>query len=208
MVELPALRWNPSAVLKIITTSNDISCAGITLKGLPCGYDLGGEPKLQARHLLNLMSQKSPRDTLDSLPQLARLCLCQKNHQKQAMSVVTKWAALIESHVSNLERDDTRRTDRSVDKPVPNRRDLTIHEIIAELDALSIRQAELTSMLQDANASDPGSRWISPSQNIANLSSQTPPSDSESSKSGQGGRSGSPSRDGWRALLRRGKLPK
>ena len=101
MSQLPTPRWSPSAVLDIITASNDISCAGITQKGLPCRWDLGGDPKLQALHLLDSMSQKSPREALDDLPQLARLCLCQKNHQQQAARVVARWTALIEQYDSS-----------------------------------------------------------------------------------------------------------
>jgi hypothetical protein len=153
-------------VLDIITASNDISCAGITKKGLPCQYDLGGDPKRQARRLLDSMSQRSPREALNDLPQLARLCLCQKWHQAQAADVVANWTDLIETYVSSLESEV---------KPVGHRGKisgisskgglrasgssgpkLSVDEIIAELDALSIRQKELRSMLQDADLSEDG----------------------------------------------------
>jgi hypothetical protein len=228
MSQLPTLGWNPSAVLKIITASNDISCAGTTQKGLPCRWDLGGEPKLQARNLLNSMSQRSPREALDVLPQLARLCLCQKNHQQQAASLVARWTSLIEPYASSLEREDTRQTHRPVGhggsaggmssngrvhtRPSPQKPN--VNDIIAELEALSIRREELMSMLQDADPGDEHkksedrSARTSPSQNTAHLVLQTQPSEPESSRAGQGQRRGlSSSRDGWKGVFGRGKQP-
>jgi hypothetical protein len=207
--------------LDIITANSDISCAGITKKGLPCGYDLGGDPKRQARRLLDSMSQRSPREALDVLPQLARLCLCQKWHQQQEERVVAEWTALIER--SSLEREDTRQTHR----PVGHRGNtssissnggvrttglrgpkLSVDEIIAELDALSIREEELRSMLEDADVSEDGSTRTSPSQNTAHLVNQIQLSESKSSRAGQGQRHGSPSsRDGSKRVFGRGKHP-
>jgi hypothetical protein len=185
-------------VLDIITASNDISCAGITKKGLPCQYDLGGDPKRQARRLLDSMSQRSPREARDDLPQLARLCLCQKWHQAQAADVVANWTDLIETYVSSLESEV---------KPVGHRgkisgisskggvraRGPTVDEIIAELEILSIRQKELRSMLQDADLSDDGSARTS--------------RESESSRAGQGQRRGSPSSRDRKRVFGRGKDP-
>jgi hypothetical protein len=222
MSELPTLRWNPSAVLNIITASDDISCAGITQKGLPCRWDLGGEPKQQARHLLSSMSQRSPREALNVLPQLARLCLCQKNHQQQAASVVAKWTALIEPYTSSLEIEDAPQTHRPVGhggntsgmssnsgvrETRLSRPKLDLDEIIAELNSLSIRQEELRSMLRDALPGD-GSARTSPSQNTAHLVNQTQLSESEFSRTRQGQRRGSSSsRDGWKRVFGRGKHP-
>ena len=201
-------------VLNIITSSNDISCAGITQKGLPCRWDLGGDPKLQARQLLNSMSRRSPREALDSLPQLARLCLCQKNHQQQAASVVVRWTALIEPYASSLERDDLRGntsgmpSNGKVGPTEPSGLELSVDEIIAELDALTIRQEELRSMLRDAHLSEDGSARTSLAQNTAHLVNQTQLGESESSRAGQGQRRGSPSsRDGWKRVFGRGKQP-
>jgi hypothetical protein len=226
MSQLPPI-WKPSAVLDIITATNDISCAGITLKGLPCGWTLDGEAKLQARQLLTSMSQMSPREALDDLPRLARLCLCQKNHQKQAARVVKKWADLIESYPISLEREDNRQTNRPVshggninnissnrgvratrsDGPIPS-----YDEIIAELEALSIRQKELRSMLQDSHSNDEHkkpkdeSTHSSPSQYIAREANQAQLSDSEFSRDGQDqSRGSSSSRDGWKRVFARGK---
>jgi hypothetical protein len=208
MSQLPTQRWSPSAVLDIITASNDISCAGITLKGLPCRWDLGGDPKRQARNSLISMSQRSPREALDDLPHLARLCLCQKNHQQQAARVVAEWTDLIELYISSLEREDTRNPHRrGVRGPESRGSKLSVDEITAELDALSIRQEELRSMLQDALISEDGSARTTPSQNRAHLVNQTPPSGSESSRAGQGQRRGSPSREGWKRVFGRGKPP-
>jgi hypothetical protein len=194
-------------VLDIITASNDISCAGITLKGLPCRYDLGGDPKAQARHLLDSLSKRSTREALDVLPQLARLCLC-KHHQQQAARVVLRWTALIEPYTGSPEGEDTQQAHRPVGEtgsgePIPS-----VDEIIAELNALSIRQKELRSMLQDAHLSEDGSARTSPSQNTAHLANQTQPSESESSRAGQGQRRSSPSsRDGLKRIFGRGKHP-
>jgi hypothetical protein len=232
MSQLPTQRWNPSEVLDIVTASNDISCAGITQKGLPCGWDLGGEPKRQARYLLISMSQRLPREALDDLPQLAQLCLCQKNHQKQAARAVADWAALIESYASNLEREDTGRTHQPVGHggntsgtssnggvrtTGSSRPKLSVNEIIAEMDALSIRQEELRSMLEDAQLSEDGSARTSPFQNTAYPVIQTPlselselseRSESESSRAGPGQKRGSPSsRAGWKHVFGRGKRP-
>tara|TARA_R110002060_G_scaffold40044_5_gene51289 strand:- start:1575 stop:2282 length:708 start_codon:yes stop_codon:yes gene_type:complete len=220
--------WNASSVLEIITASNDISCAGINLKGLPCGWDLGAEPKQQARHLLISMSQRSPREALNDLPQLARLCLCQKNHQKQAARVVAKWTPLIELYASNLEGEHARRIHQPVGRggntsgtsagggvrgTRPSGQKLCVDEIIAEMDALSIRQKELRSMLQDAQLSEGGSARTSPFEDITYpvihtpLSQPSELSESEFSRVGQGQRRGSPSsRDGWRnRVFGRGK---
>ena len=151
-------------VLDIITASNDLFCAGITLKGLPCRNNLGRDPKLQARYLLDSMSQRSPREALNDLPQLARLCLCQNWHQQQAARVVAEWSALIEPYASSLEREDTRQRGKTsgisskggVRATGSSGPKLSVDEIIAELDALSIRQKELRSMLQDADLSEDG----------------------------------------------------
>ena len=229
MSQLPTLGWNPSAVLNIITASNDISCAGITQKGLPCRWDLGGDPKLQARNLLMSMSQMSPRKALDVLPQLARLCLCEKYHQQQAARVVANWTALIEIYDSSPEREDTRQPPRPdghggntngmssigrVRATGSSGPPLSVDEITAELEALSIRQEELRSMLQDAHLGDghkkseDGSASTSPSQNTARPVNQTQPSESESSRAGQDQRRGSSSsRDGWKRVSGRGKHP-
>jgi hypothetical protein len=207
MSQLPTQRWSPSAVLDIITAGNDISCAGITQKGLPCRWDLGGDPKQQARNLLISMSQRSPREALGDLPQLARLCLCQKNHQQQAARVVAKWKALIEPYASSLEREGAPKPHRRGVHGPDSRGSISVDEIIAELDALSIRQEELRSMLQDAHLSKDGSARTTPSQNRAHLVNQTPPSESDSSGTGEGQRRGSPSRDGWKRFLGRGKPP-
>jgi hypothetical protein len=224
MSQLPTQRWSPSAVLGIIATSNDISCAGITQKGLPCRWDLGGEPKRRARNLLISMSQRSPHEALDDLPQLARLCLCQKNHQDQAVRVVDEWAALIERYTSSLERNtrqtpstsslerDARQTPytssletdtRQIHAPVghggPSGSTLSVDEIIAELDALSLRHERLTSMLRDATGrpSEGGSARAGPSQSTPHLVNQTQQSGSPSS------------RDGWkRHVFGRGRKPK
>jgi hypothetical protein len=210
MSRLPTQIWNPSKVLDIITASNDISCAGITLRGLPCRWRLDEEPKRQARYLLISMSQRSPREALDDLPQLAKLCLCPTIHQGQAFRAVAYWTDLIKSYASDLEREDTGRTYR----PVGHRGNttgissnggvratgssgpkLSVDEIIAKMNALSIQQEELRSMLQDAQLSEDGSVRTSPFQNTAHPVIQTPlselselseRSESESSRAGQG----------------------
>ena len=204
MTQSSTQRWSPSAVLGIITADDDISCAGITLKGLRCRWELGGDPKLQARDLLLSMSQRPPREALDNLPQLARLCLCQKNHQQQAARVVEKWTALIEPYASSHEREGARHTHRPVDHgsntssmsskdrvhtPGSSGPKLNVDEIIAEMNALSIRHAELRSMLQDAHLSESESSR-------------------ESSRAGQDQRRSSPSsHDGWKRVFGRGKQP-
>lgn len=188
--QLPTLRWNPFAVLNIITASNDISCAGITQIGLPCHWDLGEDAKLQARHLLISMTQRSPREALNVLPQLAQLCLCQKFHQRQVARVVAQWTALIEPYASSLEREHTQQTNQPVGREVitgsmssstkvrttgSSRPKLNVEEIIAELNALSIRQEELKLMLQNARLDDEhkkskdGSAQTSPSQDTTYL---------------------------------------
>jgi len=212
MSQLPTLGWSPSAVLNIITAGNDISCAGTTLKGLPCGWDLGGDLKREVRNLLMSMSQRSPREALDDLPQLARLCLCQKNHQPQAAKVVARWSVLIEEYASSLKGKDTARTHRrsnSGDRETRSGRPiLSIEEIIAELNDLSIRQKELQSMvksiIQDAHLGDGHEESMnrlartSPSQNTTHLVNQTQRSDSGSSRARKDQRrSSSSSRDGW-----------
>ena len=171
MSQLPTRRWSPSAVLKIITPNNDISCAGITQKGLPCNWDLGGDPKRRARNLLISMSQRPPHEALDDLPQLSRLCLCQKNHQQQAARVVAEWTVLIELYANSLKGEDNRQSHPSLD------------EIIAELNTLSIRQEQLRSLLPNDH---PERTSLSP--NTTHRVNQAQLSDSELSRDGQGQR--------------------
>jgi hypothetical protein len=203
MSQLHTQRWSPSAVLNIITGDNDISCAGITLKGRRCRWALGRDPKLRARQLLNSMSQKPPSEALGFLPQLARLCLCPRYHQQHAASVVARWTALIELYASSLKKEDARQTHRPLSHGGNTSSmssnggvratgwsgpKLSVDEIIAELNVLSIRQEELRSMLQDADLGDghktPKDRLAptSPSKNTAHLVNQTQLSQSESSR--------------------------
>ncbi len=165
MSQLSTSRWEPSDILNIITETNDISCAGITQKGLACRWNLDGEFKEQARTLLFQMSQKSPRQTLTDLPRLAQLCLCQKNHQYQAARVVAKWTSLVETYDSSRQgRKDTRHaqgsgsfsgnssssSSNSVVRPSKTgAASFNMEMIISELEAISIRQEELKSALQD-----------------------------------------------------------
>lgn len=196
MGRLPAAKWNPAEVLDVFTDNNDIACAGITQKGLPCGYHLNGEDKQQARRLLASMSQLSLREALDDLPQLARLCLCQKNHQKQATNVVAQWTDSIETYADSLQ--SARGNAQAARRAQP-----TVDEIIAELAALSVRKNELTAMLRDANLDDDASARTTPSQSTA-----AELSESESSVVGRGQMRDSPaSRDGWKRVFGRGKQP-
>src|ERR1700712_3638680 len=94
--------WSSFDVLQIITPSNDIVCAGITGKGLPCRWELTSEPKRDARQLLDSMCAKSPLDALDDLPRLARLCLCVAHHQYQAGRVVDEWTVVIRSYAASI----------------------------------------------------------------------------------------------------------
>jgi hypothetical protein len=90
--------WEAAAVLKIFSTNNDISCAGINQKGLPCGWRLESDAKFDARSLLREMSEVLPLEALENLPALARLCLCEKNHQNQAVRVIRDWTGKIEAY--------------------------------------------------------------------------------------------------------------
>jgi hypothetical protein len=230
MSQLSASRWEPSDILNIITDSNDISCAGITQRGLACGWRLDGEYKEQARTLLFRMSQKSPRQALSDLPQLARLCLCQKNHQSQAARVVAKWTSLVETYDSGRGRTDTHHpqgsgsssdnssssSSNSNNQPSPTRATSTsIDMIISEMKALSIRQEELQRALQDLlperenRSSNSGSVQASSSQSTPRSVSQThldtlTSRAQQSPTHGLSSRRSSPlSRDGWRSYLRR-----
>jgi hypothetical protein len=143
---------------------------------------------------------------------------------------VADWTALIESYASTLEGEDTKRPHRPVGHggntsgtssnggvraTGSSGPKFGVDEIIAELDALSIRQEELRSMLHDAQLSEDGSARTSPFQNTAHLVIQTPlselsesseRSESESSRPGQGQRRGSPSsHNGWKRVFGRGK---
>jgi hypothetical protein len=172
--------WNPSSILEIINDHNDISCAGVTQKGLPCGYHLGGEPKSQARQLLGRMSQKPPRRALSDLPELAEYCLCKKSHQGQARTVVADWTAIIEPFLTSHEKE----------KEKPKQPD--IDEIIAELEALSIRQQKLRRMLRDAqgggsdrNTPDSGTTRTTPSRSTSDFNNQSQLSELEASEPGE-----------------------
>lgn len=184
--------WMPSKILDITTGSSRFSCAGTTARTRRCRSGMHKDrkvparedPKVLAHKLLVSMSQRSPREALDDLPQLARLCLC-PGHQKQADSVVDRWTAVIESHASILDREDSRqnrwlfghRGNNSSASP-----QLTYAEIITELDALPIRQEILRSMLQDTHISKDRSARTSSFQNTAYLVNQTQLSESEFSK--------------------------
>lgn len=127
---------------------------------------------------------------------------------------MVRWTALIEPYASSLERDDLRGntsgmpSNGKVGPTEPSGLELSVDEIIAELDALTIRQEELRSMLRDAHLSEDGSARTSLAQNTAHLVNQTQLGESESSRAGQGQRRGSPSsRDGWKRVFGRGKQP-
>jgi hypothetical protein len=90
MSQSAASHWEAGTVLNIFTPINDIACAGATQAGNPCGWCLDGGDKADARELLEEMSEKSPIEALDDLPELARLVLCRKNHQNQAERVISR----------------------------------------------------------------------------------------------------------------------
>jgi hypothetical protein len=137
--------------------------------------------------------------------------------------VVAEWTALIESYTRSLESVDTEPTQPPVinggnTSSTPDngrgrvrpRGPLSVDEIIARLDALSIEQEELRSMLQYADrggerrGSGGASARASPSQNTAHLVDQTHPSEPEFSRAGQGQtRVSSSSRDSWRRVFGR-----
>ena len=134
---------------------------------------------------------------------------------------MARWTALIEPYASSLERDDTQQTYQPVGlgghisvmpsngrgRPIETTGlELSVDEIIAELDALSIRRKKLRSMLPYAYLFEDGSARTSPAQNTAHLVNQTQLSESESSRAGQGQRRGSPSSpDGRKRVFGRGR---
>lgn len=215
-------RWRPGTVLRVLTASDDVSCAGTTLKGLPCGWRLDPDQKEQAREVLQWMSESPPREAIDDLPKLARLCLCQKNHQAQASKVVAKWTTILETYASSLERESA--PARPIKAPVGQSSNgtsraarlsgpiLSFDEITAELAALSLRQEELKSMLRDSHPVEgrvkskgasgrPSFPQSSPHQ--ANLNEL---SESEFSRTDEDERRGSSaSRDGFKRFFGRGK---
>ncbi|CZR59538.1 uncharacterized protein PAC_09432 [Phialocephala subalpina] len=163
MSQLLTSRWEPSDVLNIITPRNDISCAGFTQQGLPCRWRLDGEIKAQIRSLLLQMSEKSPRRALGDLPELARLCLCETNHRNQATRVLDTWTPLVERYASWLESRDTHQpqeldcspddkidgsSNRNVRHSGSRSASPSVDDIMAELEALSIRQKQLQRALQ------------------------------------------------------------
>jgi hypothetical protein len=153
--------WEAETVLKIFTPTNDIACAGVTQAGNPCGWRLEGGDKADARELLEEMSEKSPVEALDDLPELARLVLCRKNHQNQASRVISKWKKAINAYMSTS--DQVSGSSGLNVRPTPSkqqtlgRKDIagsssspeTYDDIIADISRLCISPTQLRAIVED-----------------------------------------------------------
>lgn len=192
MSQLSTSVWEPSNVLNIITPSNDIGCAGITQKGLACRWRLDGAIKASIRSLLFQMSEKPPRQTIRDLPELARLCLCEANHQDQVATVLETWTPRVEKYAGWLEsrhiyKEETgvypdptiatpsNRTGKTSVPKVP----ISVDDILKEMEALSFRQKELQQALanQMAKPESQGTRTSS-GQSTPSYVAVTPMGDS------------------------------
>jgi hypothetical protein len=180
MSQPTATQWEAGAVLNIFTPTNDIACAGVTQLGNPCGWRLEGSDKADARELLEDMSDKSPIEALDDLPELARLVLCRKNHQNQADRVISRWKKAVKNHISATDR--AARPSPSV-HGTPGRRVASggsnspeaYDDIIADISRLSISPAQLRTIVEE-HVSDrrqkyvrDGSAGVTPSNSTPSL---------------------------------------
>lgn len=206
MSQLSTSRWEPSDVLNIITPNDDISCAGITREGRPCGWRLDGEIKAQIRSLLFQMSEKTPRRALGNLPELVRLCLCERNHRNQATRVLNKWTPLVERYATRLESRDTHQpqifdntpddridgsSNRNVRPSEPRSTSLSVEDIIAKVEALSIQQQKqlqkrLQHLLQQDGNQSPNSSSVQSTQSsvVTTPLGNSPSSSQQSLESG------------------------
>jgi len=142
MSQSSASDWEAGTVLHIFNSADDISCAGVTQAGNPCGWRLEGGDKADARELIAEMSEKAPSAALDDLPELARLVLCRKNHQNQANRVISRWTKAINNYISESDRvtEDTTEISNSPE---------TFNDIIADLSRLRITPSQLRTIVNE-----------------------------------------------------------
>ena len=95
MSQTLAQRWNPYVELDITAhRSKEIHCTGLNLRNVRCGCTLQRDARQQVLRLLDDMSMRLPRDTLELLPQLAKVSLCEY-HWRQVDGKVEEWTAII-----------------------------------------------------------------------------------------------------------------
>ncbi|KAJ4252923.1 hypothetical protein NW762_010829 [Fusarium torreyae] len=94
--------WDPANLLQITDNLRDrsgkVHCVGITKYDARCKWTIDEPDLSEIRPLLNQMSQSPPDSiTLETLRQLARLCLCSKFHSNQVGLFAGHWTTVIKA---------------------------------------------------------------------------------------------------------------
>ena len=151
MSQTPGQRWNPFVELDITThRSKEIQCTGLNRYNARCGWTVEKDAREQILRLLDDMSVKLPRDTLNLLPQLAKASLCRKYHQGQADGKVEEWTAIINEIVPHSGANRPRADSAQPSQPFYNTR--ATDSSSRNLTELADLQFKYDKVVKDVNA--------------------------------------------------------
>ncbi|KAM0555893.1 hypothetical protein ACHAPJ_006295 [Fusarium lateritium] len=105
--------WDPANLLQITDSLRDqsgkVHCVGITRYDARCKWTIDEPDLSEIRPLLNQISQSPPESiALETLQQLARLCLCSKYHSNQVGLFAGHWTTVIKAAVQHHKNMMTR----------------------------------------------------------------------------------------------------
>jgi hypothetical protein len=89
-------KWDAFKGLNITSRDSDgMTCVGMNRYSQRCRWDISRDSFYKIRDLLDALEARPPNGALESLDELAGLCLCQNFHQGQADKVVYQWGSAI-----------------------------------------------------------------------------------------------------------------
>lgn len=102
--------WNAYRYLNIIDRdSHNASCVGSNIRGQRCRWQIPNENIPQIQNILDNFETEAPVKAKSTLRRLARLSLCEENHQYQAPDIIEGWKVAIREATHDYKRITTLR---------------------------------------------------------------------------------------------------